>query len=277
MNKKVIEYLATVLKLDVKVLTKAIETEGEVIELPEGSRFLTKDEVETIKDNHGKTRYDAGKTAGSEMLLKDLSEEVGFEDAVKDGKTFIKNYKTAILEEAKVEPNNKIAQLETSIDNLRNQITEKDTAYQTLQSSVDGERRVLKAQSFVPELPETLGLNKEEAVNLILAGIEIKEDGIYKDGNILKDSMEKPVTLENFVKESVTQRGWDTVPTGRGGGSGGAGGAGGSGGGALPTTMQEFEDHIKEKGFHPGSAEAQALLAEAAKESPGILEAESQI
>lgn len=272
MNKKVIESLASVLKLDVKVLTKAIETEGEVIELPDGARFLTKEEVETIKDNHGKTRYDAGKTAGSEMLLKELGEKVGFDETVKDGESFINKYKDSILKEAKVEPNKKISELETSIENLRGQITKKDADYQELQNSVKSERRMLEAQSYIPELPETLGLKKSEAANLILNGIEIKEDGLYKNGTILKDSMEKPLTLEDYVKSSVTERGWGTKPTGRGGGSGGAGGAGGSGsGGGLPKTMDEFEAQLKEKGLHPGSEEAQSLLAEAAKETPELL------
>lgn len=269
MNKKVIEDLAKVLKLDVKVLTEAIETEGKVIELPEGSRFLTKEEVDTIKDNHGKTRYDAGKIAGSEMLLKDLSEKVGFGESVKDGETFISKYKSSVLEEAKVEPNKKIVELEKSVENLRDKLTEKDTAYESLQKSINGERQMLKAQSFVPELPESLGLSKAEAVNLILSGIDIKEDGLYKGDTILKDSMEKPLTLENYVKESISSRGWSTKPAGRGGGSGGAGGSGGTTG--LPKTMAEYEAHIKEKGFHPGSEQAQSLLREAAKETPELL------
>lgn len=269
MNKKVIELLAGTLKLDVKELTKAIETEGEVIEIPEGARFLTTEEVETIKDNHGKTRYDAGKTAGTEMLLKDLSEKVGLDESVKDSDKFISTFKANILKEAEVEPNKKVTELETSLESLRTKLTEKDLEMESLQNTVKQEKRLLQAQSFIPELPETLGLKKSEAANLILNGVEEKDDGIYVNGELKKDSMEKPLSLEQFIKESVTQRGWGVQnPTGRGGGSGGAGSSGSS---TLPKTMQEFESVIKEKGFHPGSAQAQALLKEAAQESPEIL------
>jgi len=273
MNKKVIESLAKVLKLDVKELTKAIETEEEVdFSLPEESRYLSKEELDTIKDNHGKTRYDAGKTAGSEMLLKDLSEKVGFEETVKDGETFIKNLKSNILAEAKLEPNKKIQELETSIENLQTKVSDKEKAYETLESSIKTERKVLEAQSYIPELPETLGLKKSEAVNLLLNGIEIKEDGIYKDGSMLKDNMEKPVGLEAYIKESITQRGWASeAPSGRGGGSGGGKG----GGNSLPKTFKEYEEVIKEKGFHPGSEQAQSLLRDAAKETPEILESQT--
>ncbi len=272
MNKKVIEILAGTLNLKVEELTKAIETEGEVdFKLPEGSRFLTTEEVETIKDNHGKTRYDAGKSAGSEMLLKDLSEKVGFEETVKDADKFISTYKSNILEQAKVEPNKKVTELETSLEKLRNQLTEKDSAYESLQNTVKVEKKMLEAQSYIPELPDTLGLKKSEAANLLLNGVEIKEDGIYRNGELLKDNMEKAVSLEDFVKESVSKRGWgEQVPAGRGGGSGASGG--GAPSTSLPKTMEEFESVLKEKGLHAGSAEAQALLTEAAKETPEMLE-----
>ena len=270
MNKKVIEQLAGTLKLDVKELTQAIETEGEVdFKLPEGIRVLSSEELETIKDNHGKTRYDAGKTAGSEMLLKDLSEKVGFETSVTDPDKFVSNYKANILKEAQVKPNEKVAELESSLETLRNKLNQKDSEFESLQNTVKIEKTRLEAQSYIPELPETLGLKKSEAANLLLNGIEFKEDGIYKDGNLLKDNMEKPISLEDYVNSSISERGWGKIPTGRGGGSGASGGGSGSSG--KPKTFEEYEAVIKEKGLHPGSADAQAILADAAKEHPEIL------
>jgi predicted hydrocarbon binding protein len=270
MNKKVIELLAGTLKLTVEELTQAIETEGEVdFKLPEGVRVLSGEELETIKDNHGKTRYDAGKTAGSEMLLKDLSEKVGFSEAVKDGETFVKNFKNNILDEAKVEPNKKVTELESSLGALRNKLIQKDSEFESLQSSVKVEKTRLEAQSYIPELPESLGLKKSEAANLLLNGVEFKEDGIYKNGSLLKDNMEKPISMEDYISSSVSERGWGKAPTGRGGGSGASGGVSGSS--WKPKTMEEFESVIKEKGLHPGSADAQAILADAAKEHPEIL------
>ncbi len=269
MNKKVIELLAGTLRLNVEELTKAIETEGEVnFKLPEGVRVLSSEELETIKDNHGKTRYDAGKTAGSEMLLKDLSEKVGFKESVKDGETFINSFKTNILEEAKVKPNEKVAELESSLEALRNKLTQKDSEFQSLQSSVKVEKTRLEAQSYIPELPESLGLKKSEVANLLLSGVEFKEDGIYKDGSLLKDNMEKAISMEYYITSSISERGWGKAPTGRGGGSGASGG--GSGSSSKPKTMSEFEAVIKEKGLHPGSADAQAILSDAAKENPEI-------
>jgi len=267
MNKKVIELLAGTLKLDVEELTKAITTEEEVdFKLPEGIRVLSNDELETIKDNHGKTRYDAGKIAGSEMLLKDLSEKVGFEETIKDGDTFVKNFKSNILEEANVEPNKKVLELESSLETLRNKLSEKDSEFESLQNSLKVEKTMLKAQSYIPELPESLGLKKEEAVNLLLNGIEIKDDGIYRNGDILKDNMEKPIELKDYISSAIDERGWAKAPTGRGGGSGATGG----GTSTKPKTMEEFESVIKEKGIRAGSVEAQAILAEAIKENPEL-------
>lgn len=267
MNKKVIDFLAGTLKIDVEGLTKAIETEGEVdFKLPTEVRVLSSEELETIKDNHGKTRYDAGKIAGSEMLLKDLSEKVGFSESIKDSDSFIKNFKNNILEEAKVEPNKKVTELESSLEALRDKLTQKDSEFESLQKTVKIEKTRLEVQSYIPDLPDSLGIKKSEAANLLLSGVEVKEDGIYKNGAILKDNLEKPLAMEDYINLAISERGWGKQPVGRGGGSG----SNGTRSTSKPKTMEEFELVIKEKGLHPGSAEAQAILADAAKETPEI-------
>jgi predicted methyltransferase MtxX (methanogen marker protein 4) len=256
LSKKQMDAFAAMTGITADVLAKAISDEQEVeLELPEG-RFFTKEKEETLLDNHGKRKYDEGISKATKDAYDGKSKD-----------DFLKGIKSTLLEEAKVEPNKKVTELESSLEVLRNQILEKDTAFESLKGSVDGERKMLKAQSFIPELPESLGLKKSEAANLILNGVEIKEDGIYKNGELVKDSMQKALSLEDFIKESVNSRGWAKVPSGRGGGSGGAVGASSS----KPKTIEEYEAVIKEKGLHIGSAEAQAILQEAAKETPEIL------
>lgn len=263
LSQKTKDAIAAMYGITADELATNISDEQEVeLELPEG-RFLTSEQEATLLDNHGKNRYDAGVSKAT----KDAFDGKSKDDFLAD---YAKEKVTEALEEAKVKPNEKIAELNASLEKLRNDLTEKDTAYETLQNSVQGERKMLEAQSYIPELPESLGLKKAEAAKLLLNGVEIKEDGVYKNGELVKDNMEKAQSLEDFIKESVDQRGWAKVPTGRGGGSGGAGGTGGST--STPKTMEEYEKVLKDKGYHPGSEEAQALLKEAAKETPGILE-----
>lgn len=248
---------AGLLGITADVLAKAISDEQEVeVEIPEGE-FLTKEAKETILDNHGKRKYDEGVSKAT----KDA-----FDGKSKDD--FLKEKIDVALEEAKVEPNKKVQELTNSLETLRGQLTEKDDAFSELQNKMKTKETRLKAQSFIPDLPETTGLSKEEATSLFFMGVEIKEDGIYKNGTLLKDNREAPLTLEQSVKSFVTEKGWDKAPSGRGGGAGNPPNGGNSG---LPKTMEEYESAIKEKGFHPGSEEAKSLLAEAAKEAPEIL------
>ena len=271
MNKKVIESLAKLLKLDVEELTKVIATEEDVdFTLPELKVFTEeeyKTTIEAIKDNHGKTRYDAGKLAGSEMTFKEASEKVGFETPVKNIDDFIKNYKDLVLKEAKIEPSNKIKELEGSVANLQTQLTEKENKIQTIESEYKQKETRLQAQSLFPELPENIGLSKSEASSLFFMSHEVKEDGIYRNGERLKDTHEKPLTIEQAVSSFVAEKKWNQAPAGRGGGAGS--GSGGSNG--LPKTIEEYESYVKAKGIDPASAEANALLNEMAKTNPELL------
>lgn len=263
LSKQNLDALAVISGIEADVLAKAISDEQEInLDFPEG-RFLTKEKENILLDNHGKRKYDEGVS----KTLKDVFEGKSKEDFLTD---FSKEKIKAALEEAKVEPNKKIADLNDSLDKLRNQLSEKDTEYERLQKSIEKEKYILEAQSYIPELPESLGLKKAEAVSLILSGVEKKDDGIYKNGELLKDSYESAISLESFIKDAVDQRGWsNNNPTGRGGGSNASGSN--STTTSTPKTMEEYEAILQEKGFHAGSAEAQALLQEAAKENPEIL------
>ncbi len=265
LSQKTIESMAGMLKLNVEELTKGISSEDEVnIDMPSLKVFTTED-YDTLIDNHGKTRYDAGKLAGNEISLKDLSKEVGIETS-KTSKDFVSAYKTMILEEAKVEPNNKIQELETSNTNLRGIIEEKDNEMNTLSNRMKTNEQKSKVQSWIPTLPENIGINKEEATTLFFTGLEVKDDGVYKNGILQKDHLENNITLEQSVKDFVSSKGWDKkTPIGRGGGGQG-------GGTSSPKTYDDFIDTIKEKGWTEGSVEANALLQDIAKENPEVLD-----
>lgn len=266
MNKKFIETLAGKLKLDAEALAQTIASEEEAtLELPEGD-FYAKTDIETLKDNYGKERYEAGKVAEREVTYKNLSREVGLE-TIKDHSEFVKAYQDKILKDAKVEPEKKVAELSESVSKLQKQLEEKDGEIQNIQNSVKQKETDYKLASSFPDLPEGLGLTKAEAMSLFKMNMEVKEDGVYKNGQLLKDNLERPLSLEQAVSSYVTEKGWTKPepPKGRGGGAGNQP--------AKPTitTIEEFESHLKEKGLTTGSAEANALLTEIAKENPEIL------
>lgn len=268
MNKKVIEALAKKLNLNVEELTQAISTEDEVeFNLPENLKVYTDEQLEQLKDNHGKTRYDAGATASREMLLKEMSKEVGLE-TVKDSKEFLNQFKASVLKEAKAEPNEKLSQLESTIETLRSTIEAKNNDFESLKSQMAADKRMLEIQSAIPDIPETLNLTKQEATALYMQGREFKEDGIYHNGQRLVDDVANPVPVQEDVKSWIESKGWtlDKKPTGRGGGAQGATST------SLPKTMEEYESVLKERGIQVGSTEALDLLQTASEKHPQILD-----
>ncbi len=265
-NKAQQDKLAGMLGLNAEDFAKGWASEEEVdVTIAEG-RFLTTDQENTLKDNHGKARYDVGAEASREMLMKDMSKKVGFETSIKDADKWIEAYEKQILNKANIEPNQKLEEANTSIEKLRGQITEKDSDYLLLQKKVTENQVKFDVKSFIPQMPEGLGISKDDATNLYFMSHEVKEDGVYKNGSLLKDNLEKALSTEESVNSFITERKWNvTKPTGRGDGSGGSGSG-------TPKTWEDFEATCKEKGFGQGSAEAKALLSTIAKENPEILD-----
>ena len=269
MNKKVIELLAGALKLKVEDLTQVLASEEEVdFKLPENIKIFTTDEFEQIKDNHGKNKYDEGKIASKEMLLKEMSKKAGFENPIKDDDELLKSYKEQILKDASIEPNKKVDELQMSLEKLQGVVSEKEKQLLDLESTFRQKETRITAQSLIPDLPENIGLSKSEAVSLFFLNHEIKDDGIYKNGEKMKDQYEKPLDLSSAVSGYVSDKGWDKAPEprGRGGGSGSSQSSNGK-----PTNLTEFEAYISQKGIGAASAEANALLKELATENPEIL------
>ena len=268
LSKKGTEALAGMLKLTVEDLTQVLTSEDEKdLELPKLEVFTSEEFEtfkETLKDAHGKSKYDEGKTASREMLLKEMSKEVGFETSVKDPSEFINKFKSTILETAKIEPNKKVQELETSLSNLQSKLDEKDNEISKIVSQTKEKEVKLQVQSLFPDLTEKFGLTKEDTTSLFFNnGYEVKEDGVYKNGQILKDARENPLQIKDVVSNFITDRKWNVEhPQGRGGGARGSGGNSN-----LPQSLEEYETFIKEKGINPGSVEANALLKEIAKTS----------
>ena len=268
MNKKLAQSIAKLAKVsDVDGFIEALQSESDTdFELPKVV-VRTADEEESFKTNLLDNAKGETTKAAREILIKNMKKEIGLEFEGKKPEDFITNYKKHILDEAKIEPNKKIQELTESNDTLRKKLEDKDGEFDQLKSSYADKELKLNTQSFIPTLPESLGLNKSEASSLFFMSHEIKDGQVYKNGELLKNANEKPLTHKEAVDAFVTEKNWiEDDPSGRGGGSGNSRDSGGDG-----LTLQDFEDACTEKGLKMGSAEANALLDEMAKENPEIL------
>lgn len=245
--------LAAMLGTTADELAAIISDEQEKdLAIPEG-KFITEEQRAEMLDNHGKRKYDEGKA----KAIKDAFDG-------KDRDSFLNEFKTSILEEANKKPNEKVQELETTIASLQKKYQDKEAEINGLKSSMESEKRMLQIQSSIPEIPESVGISKQEATALYLTGREFKEDGIYLNGKRLTDDIERSIDLQTDVKNWYESKGWGKKPSGRGGGTGGA--QGGTPG--VPKTMEEYNALLEAKGIEVGSMEANAILAQAAKANP---------
>lgn len=272
LNKDTAEKLGKILPkgITLEILSKAITSDKEeTIDLPEG-RFLTTDNESKLLDNHGKTKYNEGKTAGSEITIKELKEKTGLEFEGKDADKFVSEFKTSILKDAKIEPEKKVKELQSSLEKLQNQyktdLSTKDSELQRLQGSLQQQKTISQLSTIIPELSS--GVSKQDAITLFNAQFEIKEDGIYKGGELLKDNLQNPMTLEQSVNDFLSEKGWNAqTPTGRGNDF-----QGGKGGDALPTNQKEYESYIESKGYNPAGQDAKALRMKMLESNPEAFE-----
>ena len=263
MNKKVLDQLAGALKVDVKLLTQSLESENDsTIEL---QKIYFDSDIISIKENLGKEKYDEGANVSREKTMKELSDLAGFDERVKGKDAFIKKFKENILADSLIEPNLKVEELNKSLQNLQKLVEDGKSEYTTLKSSYELKEKRGKVTSLIPDLSKKTGLNRDEATSLFFLSHEIKEDGIYKNGEKVKGNLENALSLEDSVSLFVSDKGWDKpdAPTGRNNEPP-------TGGSSLPTTLDEFETLAKGKGYTTGSREYNALLSESVKENPEI-------
>lgn len=247
------DFINATLGVTADELAKAISDEQEVkLELPQG-RFLTKEQEETLLDNHGKQRYDSGKS----KALKEAFDGKSKED-------FLSDYKASVLEEAKIEPAKKVEELENSIKTLQQKyntdISEKDRLLSEKESSLKRIEITSKISNSLPDLVDAI--TSDVAVIMFNKEHEIKEDGIYRNGQLLKNDLQAPLNLEQAVDSFVTEKNWKKQE------HKGHGGKKPSAGGSTPKTYEEFQEYCKSKNMSEGSYEAKQYLKSLREKNP---------
>lgn len=267
-----IKELAKLAKVsDVDAFAEALKSEKDTDYTLDTSNLIvrTKEEDESFKSNISKDIKDKAFSDAFEIQIKNMKKDLGLDFEGKKSDDFINAFKTKILNEAKVEPNKRISELENSLTALNEQVSLKDSEIESIKSSFRQKETRLQAENFMPELPSNIGLDKKEATDLFLMKYEIKDDGVYSNNERLVDTKTaQPLGLKDVVSTFVNSRGWNIEqPTGRGGE--GIGGNGGTGN--VPTTLEEFNDEAQKKGLSLGSKDYNAYLAEVVKENPEII------
>jgi protein-disulfide isomerase-like protein with CxxC motif len=158
LTKEAVEALAKAANMTFDDLDAAIKAEDEKTIEVKTTKAYTEESWKTFEANFKKENYEEGKTAGSEMVIKELKKTAGLDFEGKKQDDFLKNYKTKILSDAKINPDKRVTELQEDLRVMReetipNITKEKETLAGQI-SKIRMEKEIIK---HIPKkLPEAL-------------------------------------------------------------------------------------------------------------------------
>ena len=236
-----IEKLSKLLGTTAEDLTAKIKSEKEEdIKLPEGELF-TEDQL-TRRDS---SKYNEGKEAGQEMLVKDLKKKYSYDFEGKDADAFLAHHDSKLKEKYSKGSSDRVKELEKDLEKQKK-------AFQTDIESLTTEKSQLETQfrnekingRLLGVMPTETTIDRNDVLTLYKANRKtIVEDGkeyvLDAQGNKLKDEKtQEPISVEEDFKTFVTERGYVKKSPGRGGGNE----PGGNGGYNTKMTPGEFQE-----------------------------------
>jgi len=244
-------------------ITQGIE-KGKIEIVKDDLKVLKSTDFDTFKSNLATEEYKKGKVAGEEMLIKTAREKYALEFEGKTLDNLIEAYKNKHIAEASKEPTQKVKELSTDIEKLRNNLTEWENKYNSLNGSIENERKANKVNAIIQNaIPKEGTILPIEDIALLFKSkynIDITENGhVVKQGeNVLKNATTlAELTINDimgdFIKPYIkTQSGGrganDNAPQNKLGG------------------IEAFAKEMESKGININSMQAQTEMAKRIKE-----------
>lgn len=256
-SKETLKKIAEVLKLDASTFEANLKSEKEeTLEVP--ALFTEED-----KNKFGENRFNEGKKAASEILVKDLKQKHGLEFDGKSIDGFLDKYSEKVIADAKIVPDEKVKKLseenKTLKDNLQAAIGKEQTLAKEYADKLFHVETRSEILSYIPE--KTIIPREDLAVLFMNSHRVAKEDDrviVYKGADPIKDNVLNPVPLKTVISQFAEKY---IDKTGMGGGD--------SGGGATGKfkTMSSLIAHLETVKVNPGSDEGQKLIREHIKDA----------
>ncbi|MEL4307424.1 hypothetical protein [Joostella sp. CR20] len=239
------EKLSKLLGIDQKNLLEILKSDEEKsLLIPEGELF-TEDQL-TKRDG---SKYNEGKEAGVEMLVKELKKEHSYDFEGKDVKAFLNHHNEQLKTKYSKGNNEKVIELEADLKKQKEAFEKELGALKTEKENLTTTLRTQKVRNqLLGIMPKETTIKSDAIITLFNSEHQIiEEDGkvfVTKNGQKLKDDKtQEPLTIDSVFTEYVAKEGFAKGVSGRGGGNE----PGGSNPYAGIKTPQDFQEKWKKE------------------------------
>ena len=225
LKKETIAQIAKLLKLKEADITTAITAEAEVeLKIDEKLQAFDDTELQTLKSNS----YKEGKKAGVEMEVDELKKELGYDFQGKTIKGLVEFNKKKVLEDAKIEPEKKVTELQEKLNTVQNSYKELEGKLAEKDNEVTSTKIKSEVYKHIPSLGEDAAFDQDDIMHkMAREGFEFKiEDGkvtAYKGGKQVQDKLSNALEVKDVINSFLVEKKIVTpekVIAGRGGGNG---------------------------------------------------------
>jgi hypothetical protein len=256
-----------IVEMEKEEVSKAIEA-GKVEIKSESLIAYEKEKFDEFKTNLADDEYKKGKTAGSEMLIKEAREKYELDFEGKTIENFADAFKTKIEKDSKIEPSKKIQELEADKAKLQGNLNTLQGEFETFKTTItEKETRSKKDNAILSQLPDNLIVDKDIALLTLKqkAGLDIdfNEDGkkvITVNGAIQKDETTlSPIEIsKDYLTDKLKSLG---LVKQKEGGSGGGDEPGGGAAGSYDKFVKEMAANGKAEGSEEFNIEMNKRIA----------------
>lgn len=190
------------LGFDPDALTAAVKAEAETaITIPD---ILTREQASTLSTNMRKDGFEEGKLAMREILVKDIKQKTGLTVESKELDPVLEALKATWGKPAAN------AELEKSLQDLQKKYTSDLAEKEALVKQKSSELfRLQLRQEAMRHLPEHTVIEKDHILTLFTSQHEVEQNEgstlVKRNGQVLKDSLQNPLSLEVAVKDFALQ------------------------------------------------------------------------
>lgn len=272
LKKTVIARLAALAKVDVTVLEAAIAAADEQdVPIADNLQVMTAPEVE-VRDRN---KYNEGKTAGTEMVLKEIKTKHLIEVDGVDPDKIVEAIGKKAVTAANIAPDEQVKAANKLTDQWKQKATAAELEAQQLKTKTaelgtDNRIRGLfpKNRSEVLTDDEFLMVIKGKYNIEVREGKEVVIDKATNE--IVRDKVKlEPVTPADVFTGYFTEKKWIAEPAAGGGGRGGGNSNPGAGAGKF-TKISEVRAHVEAQGQNALGQKGQAMIQAIVKENPDI-------